>query len=48
MMLAAEEVRAAVGLASVCRRTRELLRKTPLPLALDFSARPLGALGYRV
>jgi len=40
---AAEEVRAAVGLASVCRRTRELLRKTPLPLALDFSARPLGA-----
>jgi len=35
---AAEEVRAAAGLASVCRRARELLRRRPLPLALDFSA----------
>jgi hypothetical protein len=35
---AAEEVRRAVGLASVCRRVRELLRAQPLPLALDFSA----------
>jgi len=35
---AAEEVRAAAGLASVCRRVRELLRAAPLPLALDFSA----------
>jgi len=34
---AAEEVRAAAGLASVCRRWRELLRAPPLPLALDFS-----------
>jgi len=38
---AAEEVRCAVGLASVCRRWRELLRTPPLPLALDFSALPL-------
>jgi len=37
---AAEEVRAAAGLASVCRRMRELLRAAPLPLALDFSAAP--------
>jgi len=35
---AAEEVRAAAGLASVCRRVRDLLRAPPLPLALDFSA----------
>ena len=35
---AAEEVRAAAGLASVCRRVRALLRAPPLPLALDFSA----------
>ncbi len=35
---AAEEVRAAAGLASVCRRWSELLRAPPLPLALDFSA----------
>ncbi len=35
---AADEVRCAVGLATVCRRWRELLRTPPLPLALDFSA----------
>jgi hypothetical protein len=35
---AAEEVRAAAGLACVCRHVRELLRAQPLPLALDFSA----------
>ena len=35
---AAEEVRAAAGLASVCRRWRELLRTQALPLVLDFSA----------
>jgi len=35
---AAEEVRRALGLASMCRRARELLRAPPLPLALDFSA----------
>jgi hypothetical protein len=40
---AAEEVRRAAGLACVCRRMRELLRETPLPLALDFSAAPLSA-----
>ena len=38
---AAEEVRCAAGLASVCRRVRALLRAHPLPLALDFSAAPL-------
>ncbi len=38
---AAEEVRRAVDLASVCRRWRELLRTQPLPLALDFSTAPL-------
>ncbi len=38
---AAEEVRAAAGLASVCRRMRALLRVPPLPLALDFSAKPV-------
>jgi len=32
---AAAEVRAAAGLASVCRRVRELLRAAPLPLALE-------------
>ncbi len=35
---AADEVRCAVCLATVCRRWRELLRTPPLPLALDFSA----------
>ena len=40
---AAEEVRAAAGLASVCRRVRALLRAQPLPLALDFSAARLSA-----
>jgi len=35
---AAEEVRAAAGLACMCRRVRELLRAQPLPLDLDFSA----------
>ncbi len=40
---AAEEVRRAADLASVCRRMRELLRAHPLPLALDFSAEPLSA-----
>ena len=34
-------MRGAADLASVCRRWRELLRAPPLPLALDFSARPL-------
>ncbi len=38
---AAEEVRAAAGLASVCRRWRELLHAQPLPLTLDFSAAPV-------
>ena len=38
---AAEELCAAAGLASVCRRMRALLRERPLPLALDFSAAPL-------
>jgi hypothetical protein len=37
----AGEVRAAAGLACVCRRWRELLRAQPLPLALDFSTAPL-------
>jgi hypothetical protein len=40
---AAEEVRCAAGLASVCRRVRALLRAHPLPLALDFSAAPLSS-----
>jgi len=40
---AAEEVRCAADLASVCRRMRELLRAHPLPLALDFRAEPLSA-----
>ena len=35
---ATAEVRAAAGLARVCRRWRALLRESPLPLALDFSA----------
>jgi len=35
---AAKEMRAAAGLASLCRRVRELLCAPPLPLALDFSA----------
>jgi len=35
---AAEEVRAAAGLASVCRRWSALLSAPPLPLVLDFSA----------
>ena len=39
---AGEEVRAAAGLALVCRRVRALLRERPLPLALDFSAARLG------
>jgi hypothetical protein len=38
---AAEEVRRAADLSSVCRRVRALLRAQPLPLALDFSAAPL-------
>jgi len=41
--VAAEEVRCAADLASVCRRVRALLRAQPLPLALDFSAAPLSA-----
>ncbi len=40
---AAEEVRAAAGLALVCRRVRALLRARPLPLALDLSAARLSA-----
>jgi len=40
---AAEEVRSAAGLASVCRRVRKLLHAQPLPLALDFSAARLSA-----
>ncbi len=40
---AAEEVRCAADLASVCRRVRELLRAQPLPLALDFSAARMSA-----
>ncbi len=40
---AAEEVRAAAGLASVCRRARALLKNRALPLALDFSAARLSA-----
>jgi len=40
---AAEEVRAAAGLASMCRRVRALLRTPPLPLALDFSAECLSS-----
>jgi len=38
---AAEEVRAAAGLACVCRRVRALLRAQPLPLALDLTAAPV-------
>ncbi len=34
-------MRAAASLSCVCRRVRALLRKWPLPLALDFSAKPL-------
>ncbi len=40
---AAGEVRAAAGLACVCRRWRALLRAQPLPLALDFSGARLSA-----
>jgi hypothetical protein len=40
---ASEELRAAAGLACMCRRTRALLRGRPLPLALNFSARRLRA-----
>ncbi len=36
---AAEEVRAAAGLACVSGRVRKLLRAQPLPLALDSSPR---------
>jgi len=44
---AAKEVRCAAGLASVCRRVRDLLHSQPLPLALDFSAAPLSAVQRR-
>ena len=40
---AAKEVRAAAGLACVCRRVRALLRAQPLPLALDFSMARMSA-----
>jgi len=40
---AREEIRAAAGLTSVCRRVRALLHAPPLPLALDFSGARLSA-----